>query len=228
MLESQFYNRIILIVILGVLFILSMLKKGKKNSIENPPEKHIWLKVLAGVFLVLSLTCLVLGIVAFPLVQFPTVMMKQPLGPNSIIRPSSATQIWGFPTPAQRIVLTDFTSAFVFLAFAAYFAVFRKSGTKWWQKLLKIVGIILMWMFYSSATDLQYFDMYELVAPIGFLILAILGLMERRKVTIEEPAKEVEAQPEEIKEEDNSRFMPPEVHSTTTSDPIIETTDVEL
>lgn len=226
MLESQFYNRIILIVVFGVLFILSMLKKGKKNSIENPSEKHIWLKVLAGLFVALALFSLVTGIQALKVVEFPTEMMKQPLTAHTIFRSSSP--IWGYPTPAQKMALTNITNVFIYLAFAAYFLVFRKSGTKWWQKLLKVIGIIAMWMFFASATELQYFDIYELFAPIGFLILAILGLIERRKETIEEPAKDVQAQPEKIQEEDHSRFMPPELRSTTTSDTIIETTDVEL
>ena len=228
MLESQFYTRIILIAIFGLLFIFSMLKKGKKNSIENPPEKHIALKIIAGVFLVLSLVSLAAGVLTITNIQFPSVMGKQPITPNSIIRSTSATQFWGYPTSTQNMALMHISSVFASLAFAAYFAVFRKSGTNGWQKFLKVIGIILMYMFFASATDLHYFDMYELFAPICFLILAFIGLFGGKKAVVEETVAEVPAQTVELEKENDTRYMPKDVPSPGTTEITIETTDVEL
>ena len=98
MLESQFYSRIVMIALFGILFILSMLKKGKKNSIENPPEKHIGLKILSEVFLVLSLFSLAAGILTITNIQFPDQMLEQPITANMIVRSTSAIQYWGYPT----------------------------------------------------------------------------------------------------------------------------------
>lgn len=228
MLESQFYARIILIAIFGVIFILSMLKKGKKNSIENPLEKHIVLKVLSGIFLVLALISLAAGIMTITNIQFPTVMGKQPITSHSIIRSTSATQFWGYPTSTQNMALMHISSVFASLAFAAYFAVFRKSGTNGWQKFLKVLSIILMYLFFASATDLHYFDMYELFAPICFLILAFIGIFGGNKAVEIEAANEVQAQ-HVVNEKDNDNiYRPAEVPSSDTPKTTIEITDVEL
>lgn len=213
--ESQFYARIILIALFGILFTFSMLKKGKKNSVENPPEKHLALKVIAVIFLVLSLLSLAAGIFTITNVQFPSVMMNE--------RP-----IWGYPTPTQNMALNFITNAFAFLAFAAYFAVFKKSRTKWWQKLLKLLGTILMWLLFDSATDLHEFNIYELLAPIGFIILAIIGLTAGNRPFDEDIVVDAPTSDEEHKIEDNSRFMPNNNIHTKASEITIETIDVEL
>ena len=228
MLESQFYSRIVMIALFGILFIFSMLKKGKKNSIENPPEKHVGLKVLSGVFLVLSLVSLAAGILTITNIQFPEQMIKQPITPNMIVRSTSATQYWGYPTSTQNMALMHISSVFASLAFAAYFAVFRKSGTNGWQKFLKVVGIVLMYMFFASATDLHYFDMYELFAPIGFLILAFIGILGGNKAVVAEAANEVQEQHVVLEKESDSQYMPTDLSVSDASESTIETTDVEL
>lgn len=228
MLESQFFSCITLIAVFGVIFILSMFKKGKKNSIENPPEKHTALKVLSGVFLVLALFSLAAGILTITEVQFPTVMGKQPVTPHSIIRSSSATLYWGYPTSTQNMALMHISSVFASLAFAAYFAVFRKSGSNGWKKFLKVVGIVLMYVFFASATDLHYFDMYELFAPISFLILALIGIFGGKKAVVEEFVTEVPAQTAEFEKVNDTRNKPLDEPLSDTSNTTIETIDVEL
>ena len=228
MLESQFYSRIVMIALFGILFIFSMLKKVKKNSVENPPEKHVGLKILSGVFLVLSLVSLAAGILTITNIQFPEQMIKQPITPNMIVRSTSAIQYWGYPTPTQNMALMHISSVFASLAFAAYFAVFRKSGTNGWQKFLKVVCIVLMYMFFASATDLHYFDMYELFAPIGFLILAFIGILGGNKTVVVEVANEVQEQPVVIEKENDSQYMPADESSLDTPKSTVETTDVEL
>lgn len=216
MLETQFYARIVLTAIFGILFILSMLKKGKKNSIENPPKKRIGLKILSGIFLVMSLVELVGGISLITNIQFPTQMVQQPITANMILRPSSATLFWGYPTFTQNMALRAISGAFALLAFAAYFAVFRKSKTNWWQKFLKVFCIVLMYVFYVSATDLHYFDVWELFFPICFLVLVFIGFSGGKRAVKEESATDLQEQ---------QTVCETEVPSSET---IIETTDVEL
>ena len=228
MLESQFYTRIILIAIFGIVFLLSMLNKGKKNSIETPPEKHTGLKILSGVFLLLSLVSLAAGILTITQIQFPTEMLKQPITPHMIFRDPSDIQIWGYPTTTQNMALSHITSVFASLAFAAYFAVFRKSGTNWWQKLLKVLGIVLMWMFYVSATDLHYFDIYELYSPIAFLILAIIGLTGGKKSVAGKTVGDNSASQAEIQNTNAGECLPSEKSSSEEGQATIDITDVEL
>ena len=228
MLESQFYARIVLTALFGILFILSMLNKGKKNAIENTPKKNIALKILSVFFLVSSLVSLVVGIIAITDVKFPAQMIDQPITAHMVLRPSYATLIWGYPTYEQNRALMNISSVFASLAIAAYFAVFKKSGTNGWQKFLKVVCIILMYFFYASSADLHYFDVYELYAPIIFLILAFTGLIGGKKAVVEEEAKEVPSQvaASETKIDHEHTFA--DEQSPETTETKIETTDVEL
>ena len=126
------------------------------------------------------------------------------------------------------MALTDISNVFNTLALAAYLAVFRKSGTNGIQKFLKVVGIVLMFMFFTSATNLHYFDMYELFAPIGFLILAFVGLFGGNNAVVAEAANGVQAHPVVLEKESDSKYMPADAPSSDTADSTIETTDVEL
>ena len=176
----------------------------------------------------LSLVSLAAGILTITNIQFPEQMIKQPITPNMIVRSTSATQYWGYPTSTQNMALMHISSVFASLAFAAYFAVFRKSGTNGWQKFLKVVGIVLMYMFFASATDLHYFDMYELFAPIGFLILAFIGILGGNKAVVAEAANEVQEQHVVLEKESDSQYMPTDLSVSDASESTIETTDVEL
>lgn len=219
MLELQFYVRIVVIALFGILFIVSMFKRGKNNSIENPPEKHVGFIILSGIFLVLSLVSLTVGILTIVNIQFPTQMVGQPITSNMIVRSTSNKLIWGYPTQTQNIALSNISNVFAFLAFAAYFAVFRKSGTNTWQKIRKLIYIILLYMFFSSATDLHYFDVFELFAPIAFLILASTGILLSND-TLPEPVVSE-------KEKDDKNMLAEALPSDTT-ETSIETTDVVL
>ena len=91
---------------------------------KRNPTIDTGLKILSGVFLLLSLVSLAAGILTITQIQFPTEMLKQPITPHMIFRDPSDIQIWGYPTTTQNMALSHITSVFASLAFAAYFAVF--------------------------------------------------------------------------------------------------------
>lgn len=181
MLEQQFYLRILFIALFGILFVNVMIKLAKRKSIEEVPQKHIWMKIIAGLFLVSGLLSLVIGIIALTQITFPTTMLEQPITKNMIVRSSDTTQHWGYPTLIQNQVLSFITSFFSCLSIAAYFACFKKSGTRWWQKVLKVIYVILLWLFYVSSTDWHYFDIYEFIATILFCGLAVIPFVLNNK-----------------------------------------------
>ena len=93
---------------------------------------------------------------------------------------------------------------------------------------MKVVGIVLMYVFFASATDLHYFDMYELFAPISFLILALIGIFGGKKAVVEEFVTEVPAQTAEFEKVNDTRNKPLDEPLSDTSNTTIETIDVEL
>lgn len=201
-----------MLVIFGCLLVASMLERGKKNSIENPPEKHTCLKILSGVFFVLSLIYLVVGIVSITNIHFPTQMSQNPTTPYGIVKPFGTIPYWGYPTSAQNVALMFMSNSFAGLGFAAYLAFFRRSGTNAWRKLLKVVGIFFMYFFYYSSTDLHYFDMYELFAPTSFIILAVIGLFSRNKAN----DSIIPAGPDSREKKTESQYMPVDARSLET------------
>lgn len=54
MLQDQFISRLLLIVVFGVAYIYTMMKMASCNSVETSPQKHIILKILGGINVLLG------------------------------------------------------------------------------------------------------------------------------------------------------------------------------
>ena len=54
MLQDEFINRLLLIVVFGVVYIYTMLKMASCNSVETAPQKHIILKIIGGINILTS------------------------------------------------------------------------------------------------------------------------------------------------------------------------------
>ncbi|MCM1042081.1 MAG: zinc ribbon domain-containing protein [Bacteroides sp.] len=171
MLETQFYIRFVLNILFGIMFVYALVRMAKHNNREVTPQKHVVMKVLGGIFLFLSVLCLISCIVQlFGLMyRFPTHMQQPPLGKWPIIRHSSVEICWGYPTPRQFAVLSSVLGIFTMLGLAGYFFYYRSSKSSWWKKLGKFLACSLLLVFLYSATNFQYFDFWEFIAPILFL-----------------------------------------------------------
>jgi len=170
MLESQFYLRLVFTALFGVLFIYAMINLAKSNPISDTKGKHIVRKIVGSFLLLIGVISGIGSIIYICNITFPAEMLGQPFTANMIVRKVGVVQHWGYPTPEQQISISLLTSLFVFLAFAGYCFCFRKSHSNWWKRILKVILIILTYMFYVSSTDWHYFDTPEFAATILYAV----------------------------------------------------------
>lgn len=104
MFEVQFYIRLILNIIVGIMFACALYKMAKHNNQESRPLPHKALHIFGWIFMGLSFLCLSGCIYGLIIVDFPSQLNGPLIGPNSIVRPSSATFYWGYPTMIQNSV----------------------------------------------------------------------------------------------------------------------------
>lgn len=170
MLETQFYLRLVITALFGVLFIYAMINLSKSNAIPDINSKHLGKKIFGSVFLLISVVSGIGSIFYLCNMTFPEEMIGQPLSANMIVRKVDAVQYWGYPTTEQQFSISLLTSSFAFLAFAGYFFCFRKSHNNRLKRIFKVILIILTYMFYVSSTDWHYFDTPEFIATILYAI----------------------------------------------------------
>lgn len=182
MLQDEFVSRLCFIVVFGVFYIYTMMKMASSNSVETAPQKHIVLKIICIINVLLSVLCLVAGIFWLTQVQYPERSIDFSYSVNQIVRTSDKYVVWGYPTPEQRGVISCITIIFSSLALAAYCFYFKKSDRKWWKKILRFLYGLLMFAFYCSATDFHYFDAQEMVAPGLFCLMAWYAVTKANKL----------------------------------------------
>ena len=182
MLQDQFISRLLLIVVFGVAYIYTMMKMASCNSVETSPQKHIILKILGGVNVLLGISCLAMGIFWLTQVQYPEQTIDFSYNANQIVRTSDKYVMWGYPTSEQNHAIMGITNVFSSLALAAYCFFYKKSDRKWWKKVGRFFYCLLMYAFYCSATNFHYFDTTELVAPGLFCLMAGHALIKTNKL----------------------------------------------
>ncbi len=181
MTESEFYSHVFQsLPVLGLLFWWMMCHLGKKNCVENPLERHIALKILGGISIAYGVVLFIAGVVFMTKLEFPEHSLPQPITSNSYIRPIGTYLQIGYPTKPQSIVISEFIGTIQFVGLGIYLWCFRKSGTKWWQKTMKVVAYTAMFMLLSSAMDFHYYDLYEFISPTLLIVLATLCLINWR------------------------------------------------
>lgn len=181
MLQDQFINRLLLIVVFGIAYIYTMLKMASCNSAETEPQKYRVLKVIGSINVLLGVSCLATGIFWLMQVQYPERIIDFSYSVNQIVRTSDKYIVWGYPTSEQSRAIMGITNIFSSLALAAYCFYYKKSDRKWWQKILRFFYGLLMYAFYCSATNFHYFDATEMVAPGLFCLMAGHALIKANK-----------------------------------------------
>ena len=220
MLQDQFISRLLLIVVFGVAYIYTMMKMASCNSVETSPQKHIILKILGGINVLLGISCLAMGIFWLTQVQYPEQTIDISYSVNQIVRTSDKYVMWGYPTSEQSSAIMDITNVFSSLALAAYCFFYKKSDRKWWKKILRFFYGLLMFAFYCSATNFHYFDATEIVAPVLFCFMSGYALIKAKKLNKKKiqlaDQKRIDAIHKMMDEkfggedqtEDEARFMP--------------------
>ena len=184
MLEHQFYIRVVLNVILGVIFAYSLYRMAVHKNREIAPKKHIAIKIVGGIMALLCCLEIVSFVIFLQQIDFPISMNEPFIGPNTIIRSADKLLIWGQATYIQNMALTQSVGIFTSLGLAAYCFMFKSSCSKWYSKLGKFLLGVVLYALYASSTDFHYFDFWEL-APSGlFLIISIYILLRKDNAII--------------------------------------------
>lgn len=181
MLQDQFINRLLFIVVFGVIYIYAMMKMASYKSVETTPQKHIVLKIIGSINVVLGITCLIMGMFWLMQVQYPEQTIDFSYNVNQIVRTSDKYVVWGFPTSEQNHAIMSITNIFSSIALAAYCFLYKRSDRKWWRKILRFFYGLFMYVFYCSATNFHYFDATEMVAPGLFCLMAGHTLIKAKR-----------------------------------------------
>lgn len=218
MTESQFTLRLMLTIAIGIAFLIVMAKMAIRNSVPTTKTPTA-LKVLGWVFVAFGAIAGVVGLISLFSLEHSSETMEVITG---IVRPSSATLYWGFPNTGQNMSLSNFMNLFVMMGYGIYFLKFKPSKVAWWQKMLKVISLIVIMFLIYSSTNLHYFDWWELWPNILLIVIIYCNFKFAGK------------QSDTITE---SIATPTEVHQNVTTviaeekrndDVIFETEDVEL
>lgn len=174
MLQEQFYYRLLLIIGFGIIYVKTMMKMAQYKPAEEVKNKNVVMKVVGGLFVLLAIFEAITGIYLVSQVEHPTQMIDFIPNPNRIVRPSSSHIVWGYATTAQWQIISQMSNAMTSLGWAAYFLFYRKSASTWWKKVQKFIFALLLSIFYYSATDFHYFDIWEWIAPGLFGIMTYI------------------------------------------------------
>ena len=178
----------------GIVYVKAYMNMAKRNSKESEPERHLILKILGSFCAVMAVIMGCMGVYMITQISFPQEAIGPRISSDMIIRSSDKTMYWGYATFPQSQCISVISGAFEFLALSAYCFLFKSSRSKWYGKLGKIVFCILFYIFFASATDFHYFDLYEWTAPVLFAIMAFLALRnkqeEKTKPIVEKNKKE--------------------------------------
>lgn len=184
MLEHQFYIRVVLNVILGVIFAYSLYRMAVHKNREIAPKKHIAIKIVGGIMALLCCLEIVSFVIFLRQIDFPISMNEPFIGPNTIVRSADKLLIWGQATYIQNLALTQSVGIFTSLGLAAYCFMFKSSCSKWYSKLGKFFLGAVLYALYASSTDFHYFDFWELIPSGLFLVISIYIILRKDKSVI--------------------------------------------
>ena len=205
----------------GIVYVKAYMNMAKRNSKESEPERHLILKILGGFWAVMAVIMGCMGVYMITQISFPQEAIGPFISPNMIVRSPYQTMYWGYATFPQSQCISVISGVFEFLALSAYCFLFKSSRSKWYGKLGKIVFCILFYMFFASATDFHYFDLYEWTAPVLFAIMAFFALRNKQEestesIVVENKKECFDTAPISIEENndrtsnvgDDSKYMP--------------------
>lgn len=221
MLQEHFHMRLMLLFAVGIVYVKAYMNMAKRNSKERETERHLILKIFGVFWAVMAILMGWMGLNMITQISFPQEAIGPYISNNMIVRPSHQTMHWGYATLPQSQCISFISGFFAFLSLSAYCFMFKSSHSRWYTKVGKVVFCILFYMFFASATNFHYFDLYEWAAPVLFAIMAFFALRNKQDVSTGPIAKENKKEylytaPTHIEEnndstsniEDNSKYMP--------------------
>lgn len=156
---------LIIAVIFGTMFgYLFMIDSKTKKEIS---DNRIIPKAFSIVFLVISILLPIIDFIALP----NYMDRYYHINDDGIIRPAHQMLILGYETPSQFLIHKAIKDFFSGIVISVYAYNFMPSDSKWYVKIRKVLGYILLYSLVLSITDVHYFDKYELLPR---LILGIV------------------------------------------------------
>lgn len=136
------------------------------------------------------------------------------------------TPIIGYETATQYYIHKTFNDFFTCIIFAVYAYYFKWSDTKWYTKIRKGIGYVLLYMLILSITDIHYFALPELLP---YIIIGILSFLLTKNYNMKKNINNREdgiMEKDEIKDDivenyETEMTTPKEIHDIATSNTII-------
>lgn len=175
MLRDQFIVRTILTVVLGVLFVCGAIWQAGNRPAEKKGTRGVLSTSMAIICTGISLVGVIGVIGSLQLIEFPMQMLPESYTPYTIIRKYGVNQVWGFPTYEQLMFFSCLSAAILFLAIAFYLFFYRKSNSKMWAKVLKVINFVLVYGMMANLNFI-YFDIWEFLRLLFYALILIFNL----------------------------------------------------
>ncbi|MBO4753243.1 MAG: hypothetical protein J5543_01475 [Bacteroidales bacterium] len=217
MLKEQLIMRLLLIVIVGIVYVRTMLKMAIYKNCETTKQKHVVLKVLGGLSLLVCVIAAFSGIYLLTQMEYPSEPIT--FSYTASVRPSSSKIVWGYPTSLQIQAIMMFNNIFTGLGLAAYCFCFKSSNTTLWKKIMKFLCGVFLFGLFCSATDFHYFDLQEWVIPILYCVMVYYISKTSKEaviptVSLEQDLTKIDFSNEIKTTENISRYMPEEIRES--------------
>ena len=209
----------------AIFLVFIFAKLGARDPIPSY-KKGIVARIVPWVILLLFLSDAAL--IVSRLVTYPWDIEPQPSNASAyreLMYLGSGYPVWGWANDYQLAVVGQIGGCIVALCWAAYAFAFKRSNTKWWKKLFKVLAYILLSMLIIGFTFHEWTDTYAIamfLAPVVlFLVLAHVNPNkktepEMNSLVTEDTGEQIITEPETAprlitKEESDDRFMPKSV-----------------
>ena len=218
---------LILSILLGTMFgYLFFIDSKTKEEIKS---NRIIPKTISVIFILSCISLLAINITT--LCGDVDETLPYYVGPRAFLQ----TPIIGYETATQYYIHKTFNDFFTCIIFAVYAYNFKWSDTKWYTKIRKGIGYVLLYALVLSITDIHYFEIPELLP---YVIIGILSFLLTKNYKIK---KNIDNKEDGImkKNETKNDFVenhespevdmdtPKETHNTATSNTIIHKKEIK-
>lgn len=112
---------------------------------------------------------------------------------DMIVRAPGTHYVWGRMTFEQWAMCSSISGVLEWAALAVYAFAMKRSSVKWFAKLRKAIGYILLIILPAQINNLHYFDVYELI-PLAIYVLVVYLLVRTYRWDNQEPKLPEEAE----------------------------------
>lgn len=185
----------------SALYIYVMGRMAGAMPAENSQKKHLLLKILGSSLFVLATIIMATGIYMLTQVNFSTNRYD--------------------PTLYLNMTINGISASFSMVGWAVYCFAYKKSDRTWWRKVLRVLQWLLLFLLWSYATGVPYFNLSSLLGIAMYIGLSYYIVTKAdnqkiasikiapKRVMVEKPVE-----PDVVKEHnetDHTRYMPKSV-----------------